>query len=150
MGAGYACHRDPQKVVIEVRSLPTAVFRLLCACAPPFLGRVCLLERVWQNAQVECDGLGPARTVPSLPPCSQPCQLVESAGEQRALGLPVRTFAPEGPLLVGIDETRKRRWGKKISPRGVYRGPVRCTHGNLVTYCSRTGLEQQVEPYALR
>jgi hypothetical protein len=48
------------------------------------------------------------------------------------LGLPVRTFAPEGPLLVGIDESRKRRWGKKISPRGVYRESVRCTHENLV------------------
>ena len=119
--------------MIEVRSLPTTVFRLLCPCELPFLGRVCLLERVWQNAQVECDGLGPARKVPSLRPCSQPCQLVESEGEQRALGLPVRTFAPEGPLLVGIDETRKRRWGKKISPRGVYRGPARCTHENLVT-----------------
>ena len=38
------------------------------------------------------------------------------------LGLLVETFVPEGdPLVVGIDETLERRYGKKISARGVYR-----------------------------
>ena len=36
------------------------------------------------------------------------------------------------PLVVGIDETLERRWGKKISARGVYRDPVRSTHENFV------------------
>ena len=37
------------------------------------------------------------------------------------LGLLVEAFVPEGvPLVVGIDETLERRWGKKISARGVY------------------------------
>src|SRR5215211_8008086 len=45
------------------------------------------------------------------------------------LGLLVKAFVPEGdPLVVGIDETLERRWGKKISARGVYRDPVRSTH----------------------
>ncbi len=36
------------------------------------------------------------------------------------LGLLVAVFVPEGdPLVVGIDETLERRWGKKISARGV-------------------------------
>jgi len=31
-------------------------------------------------------------------------------------------FVPKGvPLVVGIDETLERRWGKRISARGVYR-----------------------------
>jgi hypothetical protein len=33
---------------------------------------------------------------------------------------------------VGIDETLERRWGKKISAKGVYRDPVRSTHENFV------------------
>ena len=38
------------------------------------------------------------------------------------LGLLVKAFVPEGgPLVVGIDETLERRYGKKISARGVYR-----------------------------
>jgi len=38
------------------------------------------------------------------------------------LGLLVGTFVPEGgSLIVGIDETLERRYGKKISARGVYR-----------------------------
>ena len=38
------------------------------------------------------------------------------------LRLLVETFVAEGdPLVVGIDETLERRYGKKISARGVYR-----------------------------
>jgi hypothetical protein len=49
------------------------------------------------------------------------------------LGLLVKVFVPEGdPLVVGIDETLQRRWGKKISAKGVYRDPVRSTHENFV------------------
>ncbi len=49
------------------------------------------------------------------------------------LGLLVEAFLPEGdPLVVGIDETLERRWGKKISARGAYRDPVCSTHENFV------------------
>jgi len=80
------------------------------------------------------DGLGPIQAVPPLPSSSQPCSLVESGGGSRALlGLLVGALVPEGdPLVVGIDETLERRYGKGISARGVYRDPVRSTHENLV------------------
>ena len=49
------------------------------------------------------------------------------------LGLLVETFVPEGgPLVVGIDETLERRYGKKISAKGVYRDPVRSAHERFV------------------
>src|SRR3712207_5306694 len=49
------------------------------------------------------------------------------------LGLLVEAFvAEEGPLVVGIDETLERRYGRKISARGVYRDPVRSTHETFV------------------
>ncbi len=49
------------------------------------------------------------------------------------LGLLVEAFVPEGgPLVVGIDETLERRYGKKIRAKGVYRDPVRSTHENFV------------------
>jgi DDE superfamily endonuclease len=49
------------------------------------------------------------------------------------LGLLVEMFVADGdPLIVGIDETLQRRWGKKIAAKGVYRDPVRSTHGNFV------------------
>ncbi len=36
------------------------------------------------------------------------------------LRLLVEAFVPEGdPLVLGIDETLERRWGKKIAARGV-------------------------------
>jgi hypothetical protein len=33
----------------------------------------------------------------------------------------VGAFVPDGPLVVGIDETLERRRGKKISAKGIYR-----------------------------
>jgi hypothetical protein len=49
------------------------------------------------------------------------------------LGLLVEMFVPEGdPLIVGIDETLERRWGKNIAAKGVYRDPVRSTHEDFV------------------
>jgi hypothetical protein len=49
------------------------------------------------------------------------------------LRLLVETFVPEGdPLVVGIDETLERRYGRKIAARGVYRDPVRSTHETFV------------------
>jgi hypothetical protein len=47
-------------------------------------------------------------------------------------GLLVEAFAPQGPLVVGIDETLERRKGKKISAKGIYRDPVRSSHSHFV------------------
>jgi hypothetical protein len=49
------------------------------------------------------------------------------------LGLLVEMFVADGdPLIVGIDETLERRWGKKIAAKGVYRDPLRSTDENFV------------------
>ncbi len=48
------------------------------------------------------------------------------------LRLLVKTFVPSGPLVIGVDETLERRWGKKIAAKGIYRDPVRSTHERVV------------------
>jgi hypothetical protein len=48
------------------------------------------------------------------------------------LGLLVEAFVPEGPLVLGIDDTLERRRGKKISAKGIYRDPVRSTRQHFV------------------
>jgi DDE superfamily endonuclease len=48
------------------------------------------------------------------------------------LGLLVATFAPEGPLVLGIDETIERRRGAKIAAAGIYRDPVRSSRSHFV------------------
>ena len=129
----------------EERTLPTQMIRVLLPFVPLFS------KRVWQHAQVLLAGaiLAPgARTVSSA---------LRAMGLDREkrfhryhrvlsraswsslkvsrvlLGLLVEAFVPEGaPLVVGIDETLERRYGKKISARGVYRDPVRSTHETFV------------------
>src|SRR3982751_6664056 len=48
------------------------------------------------------------------------------------LGLLVQAFAPSGPILVGLDDTIERRWGRKIQARGIYRDPVRSSRSHFV------------------
>lgn len=38
----------------------------------------------------------------------------------------------QGPLVFGIDETLERRWGRRISARGIYRDAVRSSGSHLV------------------
>ncbi len=54
------------------------------------------------------------------------------AASRVLLSLLVSTFVPDGPLVIGVDETLERRWGKKIAAKGIYRDPVRSTHERFV------------------
>jgi DDE superfamily endonuclease len=48
------------------------------------------------------------------------------------LRLLVTALVPDGPVVVGLDDTIERRWGAKIRARGIYRDPVRSSHGHFV------------------
>lgn len=54
------------------------------------------------------------------------------AASRLLLRLLLATFAPEGPLVLGIDETIERRRGAKIAAAGIYRDPVRSSHSHFV------------------
>src|SRR5918999_2525350 len=51
---------------------------------------------------------------------------------ERLLALLVAAFAPHGPVVVALDDTLERRWGRRIRARGIYRDPVRSSHGHFV------------------
>jgi hypothetical protein len=48
------------------------------------------------------------------------------------LWLLITVFVTRGPIVIGLDETIERRWGKKIEKRGIYRDPVRSSRGHFV------------------
>src|SRR3954465_1497733 len=51
---------------------------------------------------------------------------------RRLLRLLVRRLVPDGPIIVGLDDTLERRRGAKIKAKGIYRDPVRSSHGHFV------------------
>jgi hypothetical protein len=53
------------------------------------------------------------------------------------LGLLVEAFVWEGPLILGIDETLERRWGKKISTNNITH-----THRSPLTFTKFSSLER--------
>ena len=131
-----------------MRTLPTEMIRLLSSFVPLFS------KRLWPHVQVLLIGaiLAPGkRTVSSALHAMGLSQeerfhryhrmLSRASWSSREvsrvlLGLVVEMFVPEGdPLVVGIDETLERRYGKKIAAKGVYRDPVRSTHEHFVKSC---------------
>ena len=127
-----------------MRTLPTTMVQVLAPFVPLFS------ERVFQHAQLLVAGaiLAPGkRTVASALRavglqderrfCRYHRVLSRAVWSSREasrvlLGLLVEAFMPEGPLVVGIDETLERRQGKKIAAKGIYRDPVRSSHSHFV------------------
>ena len=54
------------------------------------------------------------------------------AGSRCLLKLLIGAFAPDGPLIMALDDTIERRRGARIAAKGIYRDPVRSSHGHFV------------------
>ena len=54
------------------------------------------------------------------------------AGARILLGLLVAAFVPSGPVVIALDDTIERRWGRRIKARGIYRDPVRSSDAHFV------------------
>ncbi len=124
--------------------LPADIVALLAPFAPLFS------RPVWRHVQVLLVGaiLAPGRRMVSsvlrtvgldrLPQFQRYHRVLNRAAwsslaaSRILLGLLVVTFAPSGPLVIGIDETIERRRGRKIAAAGIYRDPVRSSHGHFV------------------
>ena len=127
-----------------MRTLPSTMIQVLAPFAPLFS------ERVFQHVRLLLAGtmLAPGkRTVASalravgLQEEKRFCRyhrvLSRALWSSREVGrvlleLLVETFAPDGPLVLGVDETLERRRGKRIVAKGIYRDPVRSTHQHFV------------------
>ena len=128
-----------------MRTLPATMIGLLAPFVPLFS------KRVWQNAQVllmgtiltpgrrtvssalRTMGLGQHKRFHRYHRVLSHASWSSVKASRVLLGLLVEMFVPEGdPLVVGIDETLERRWGKKIAAKGIYRDPVRSTPENFV------------------
>ena len=124
--------------------LPARFAKIILAFAPLFV------QRSWRHAQVLLVGamLVPGRrTVASLLRITGRAHerrfvnfhrvLSRAAWSPRAggrilLGLLIRAFAPHGPVVLALDDTIERRWGRRIKARGIYRDPVRSSDSHFV------------------
>jgi len=48
------------------------------------------------------------------------------------LSLLINAFVPAGAVILGLDDTIERRRGANIKAKGIYRDPVRSSHGHFV------------------
>ena len=63
---------------------------------------------------------------------------------KQLLGIVVEHLVPDGPVVIGMDDTIERRWGGRIAARGIYRDPVRSSHGHFVKASGRRWLSFMV------
>lgn len=125
--------------------LPARFAAVILTFVPVFLQ-----QRTWQHAEPLLIGaiLAPGkRTVTSLLRIAGLSRerrftnhhrvLNRAAWDPRAaarllLDLLIAALAPNGPVILGIDDTIERRRGKRISAKGIYRDPVRSSKGHFV------------------
>ena len=124
-------------------TLPPAIIAAVAPFAPLFSGRV------WRHAQLLLAGaiLAPAhRAVAAALRTMGLAQTKQFHRYHRVLSharwsglgagrvllhLLVAAFAPDGPLVFGVDETLERRRGAKIAAKGIYRDAVRSSHSHF-------------------
>ena len=124
--------------------LPTRFAAVILSFAPLFF------QRSWRHAELLLVGaiLAPGkRTVTSL---LRICGLARErhfvnyhrvlnraawsprAASRLLLARLTAAFAAVGPVVLGIDDTIERRRGQRIAAKGIYRDPVRSSHGHFV------------------
>src|SRR3954452_5226854 len=132
----------------KVCAMPTSVPAVLAAWMQPFAAS--FTPAVWRHVLVLVAGvvLAPGRR--TVTGALRVMGLDQGAGfavyhrvlstgrwssravAHRLLLLLVAALVPQGPVVIGIDDTIERRWGAKIKARGIYRDPVRSSHGHFV------------------
>ena len=116
---------------------PPTILQLLAAFAPVFS------RRVWRYARVLVAG---ALLTPGKRTVASALRVTGLSGARRferyhrvlnracwsslavsriLLSLLVAAFVPDGPLVIGVDETIERRRGARIAAKGIYRDAVR-------------------------
>jgi hypothetical protein len=124
--------------------LPARFATVILCFAPLFF------QRSWRHAEVLLIGaiLAPGqRTVTSILRITGLCRERRFVNYHRVLnraawsgreaarvllGLLLDAFVPAGPVILGLDDTIERRRGKRIGAKGIYRDPVRSSHGHFV------------------
>ena len=125
-------------------TLPAELLSLLGVFAPLFS------RPVWEHAQVLLVGAMLATGKRTVTACLRVMGLshetrfvnyhrVLNRARWSALGashillrLLIMTFAPQGVLVFGLDDTIERRRGDHIKAKGIYRDPVRSSHTHMV------------------
>jgi DDE superfamily endonuclease len=125
-------------------TLPSALLNVIVSFAPLFS------KRVWKHAQVLLIGAILAPGKRTVTAALRAMGLQEElhfynyhrvlnravwsslAASRGLLGLLVTAFAPTGVLVMGLDDHIERRWGERITARGIYRDPVRSSHAHVV------------------
>jgi hypothetical protein len=125
-------------------TLPKDYYTLLAAFAPVFS------DRGWQHVLVLLTGAVLARGERTVAAVLRVMGLSDERHFQnyhrvlnravwpsreigrRLLLLLINTFVPTGAIVMGLDDTIERRRGLKIKARGIYRDPVRSSHGHMV------------------
>ena len=143
-GVGYAPHHHPRQrgdrgAYPTYRDdtsfgslLATLLETHLVSCPGAFGGAILAPGKRTVASALRALGLGEERRF-----CRYHRVLSRASWSSRQAGrvlleLLVEVFVPEGPLILGIDETLERRRGKKIHAKGIYRDPVRSSHEQFV------------------
>jgi hypothetical protein len=126
-------------------TLPLAMTTVLGTLAPLFSRRTFEHAALWLVGAILAPGKRPVTTLWRVRGKSADAHVQHDhrilnrarwsalAASRMLLTLLLDAFVPEGPVVMGIDETSERWRGEKIAAKGIYRYPVRSSHTPFVT-----------------
>ena len=106
-----------------------SVFKL---AVPLLTGAILATGKRTVTSALRIVGLGEERNFPKYHRVLSLSKWSARKASQVLLGQLLNCLLPEGPVVVGIDESIERRWGPKIKARGIYRDSVRSSRSHLV------------------
>jgi hypothetical protein len=106
--------------------------RIFARATTLLIGAVLAIRFRTVTAALRAAGLAEETTFSSYHRAGGRARWSAREGARRLLRQLVEWFAPEGPVIIGIDDTIERRWGPKIEARGIYRDPIRSSKGHFV------------------
>ena len=125
-------------------TLPDSIIAVLTAFAPLFSHSVFALAQILLSGAILAPGqrtvasalrvMGLAQT-PSFQNYHRVLNRAQGRPRKAArvlLSLVIAAFAPQGPLLIGGDETLERRQGEKIAKKGIYKDSARSSKSFFV------------------
>src|SRR5258706_5073171 len=138
------CHHFQAKRRWSMLLLPGDIFALLNHFAPLFsrrtwrhvpvmvVGALLALGRSMVSSALRTVGLANMPTFQTYHRVLNRATWSSLGASRILLRVLLATFAAQGPLVLGIDETIERRRGKHIAAAGIYHDPVRSSHSHFV------------------
>jgi hypothetical protein len=122
----------PSRFAAVILSFAPVFFQRSCRHAEVLVGAILAPGKRTVTTLLQISGLAQERRFVNYHRVLNRAVWSPRAASHRLLAHLIAAFASDGPVVLGIGDMIERRRGKRIAEMGIYRYPVRSSHGHFV------------------